>query len=377
MSSSDSSPVGAATSSTLVEVVHPFEIPASLRAQLDASGIPFQRHHYPAQSADVPWPTTEWPSGPIPEGVDAAAVDEIVNRAFGPLSNETGTIDAILVVSGGRLVVERYNNWDPEATHNSWSMAKSINSALVGILVGEGKVDISQPFPAPEWRSPGDPRAEITWDELLRMSSGLAWKESYDDPSGDVIATLGSTNDRGGYTAAKPLEHPPGSVWSYSTGTANLLARGVADIVGHGDALTTWIDQQLFTPLGITKVTHNIDRTGVISGGSFIDLRPKDFARFGLLYLRDGVWSGRRLLPEGWVDYSRTPTPSNPKHTYGAQWWIMPDRDVFYANGYNGQTISVAPERDLVVVVLSKAGDGRDEEIQTALLDAFGARAHS
>lgn len=362
-----------ATTTTSTQPGHAFEIPAALATELDRHGTPFQRHTYPEQPADVAWPTADWPTGPIPDGVDTKAVDAIVAKAFGELSNDTGTIDAILVVSGGRLVVEKYNGWDPEATHNSWSMAKSINSALVGILVGQGKIDIGTPFPAPEWRSPGDPRAAITWDELLRMSSGLAWDESYTDPKGDVIATLGADNDRAGYVASKPLAHPPGSTWSYSTGTANLLARGVADIVGHGDALTGWIDRELFHPLGITKVTHNVDRTGVISGGSFIDLRPRDFARFGLLYDRGGVWNGTQLLPQGWVDYSRMPTPSNPDGTYGAQWWVMPDRPVFYANGYNGQSISVAPDKDLVVVVLSKAGDGRDEQVRLALLDAFGA----
>lgn len=329
---------------------------------------------YPAQPDGVEWPTRHWPTGPVGDGVDATVVDAIVERAFGELSNDTGTIDAILVVQGGRLVVERYNNWDPEATHNSWSMAKSINSALVGVLVRQGKVDIEAPFPAPEWQTPGDPRAAITWDQLLRMSSGLAWDEDYGAAGGDVVSTLGPDNDRAAFAANKPLAHEPGSTWSYSTGTANLIARGVADIVGHGDALVGWIDQELMRPLGIPKVKHNVDRTGVISGGSFIDLRPQDFARFGLLYARGGVWEGRRILPEGWVDYTRTPTPSNPAGTYGAQWWLMPDRPaMFYANGFNGQTISVVPDRDLVVVVLSNAGDGRDEQVQLALLDAFGA----
>lgn len=364
----------AAATTTIKDTDHPFDPPSGLIGALEAAGRKWETHSYPAQPDDVAWPTEAWPTGPIPAGVDAAAVDAIVAKAFGELSDNTGRIDAILVVSGGRLVVERYNGWDPEATHNSWSMAKSITSALVGILSHEGKVDISAPFPAPEWQTPGDPRAAITWDELLRMSSGLEWEEDYGAATGDVVATLGPDNDRAGYVAAKPLAHEPGSTWYYSTGTSNLIARGIADIVGHGDAFTGWIDDELFKPLGITKVTHNVDRTGVISGGSFIDLRPQDFARFGLLYARGGVWDGKRILPEGWVDYSRTATPSNPEGTYGAHWWLVPDRpDVFYASGFNGQSISVAPEQDLVVVVLSNAGDNRDDQIRLGLLDAFGA----
>lgn len=350
-----------------------FELPAALAQALEDAGREFTSHRYPEQPEGVPWPSEEWPTGPLPAGVDQAEVDGIIERAFNPDPSKEGTIDAVLVVQGGRLVVERYNGWDPESTHNSWSMAKSITSALVGILVGEGRVDIAEPFPAPEWEAPDDPRSAITWDHLLRMSSGLEWTEDYDTADTDVINTLGPDNDRGGYVAAKPLVAEPGSTFSYSTGTSNLLARGIADIVGRDETLTDWIDAELFDPLGITKVTHSVDRTGVISGGSLIDLRPKDFARFGLLYARGGVWEDHQLLPEGWVDYSRNPTPSDPNLEYGAHWWLMPDRpDVFYASGFNGQSISVAPESDLVVVVLSAVPDNRDEVTRVELLDAFG-----
>jgi CubicO group peptidase (beta-lactamase class C family) len=257
-------------------------------------------------------------------------------------------------------VVEEYNDWDPTATHNSWSMAKSINSALIGILVGEGRIDPWAPVGAPEWSEPDDPRAAITLDELLRMSSGLQWDESYTDPNGDVLASLGPDNDRAHFTASKPLESEPGSTWEYSSGTANLIARSVAEQVGYGDDLTSWIDTALFRPLGINQVEHLVDEAGVISGGSWINLTPRDFARFGLLYARNGIWDGTRLLPDGWVDYSRMPTPSDPDGS-------------FYASGFSGQSITVVPERDLVVVVLSDTSDDRDEQTRQGLLDVFGA----
>ena len=148
----------------------------------------------------------------------------------------------------------------------------------------------------------------------------------------------------------------------------------MADEVGYGDAMVDWIDQALFDPLGITSVEHSVDVAGVVAGGSWIILSPQDFARFGLLYLRDGVWDGERILPEGWVDYSRMPTPNRPEGDYGAQWWIETDRPgAFLARGFNGQSITVVPDRDLVVVVLSVAPDGRDEAVRQDLLDAFGA----
>ncbi len=349
-----------------------FTLPADRLDAVDAAGLRFEEFDYPVGPDDVPWPTESWPTGELSDEVDAAEVQAIVDRAFGELSADGQTIDAILVADDGRLVVEEYNGWDPEAPHMSWSMAKSINAALIGMLVGEGRLDIFEPVDAPEWSAPDDPRGAITLDQLLRMSSGLAWEESYVDPAGDVLATLGGDADRAGYTAQKPLAVEPDTEWSYSTGTANLIARSVADEVGYGDELTGWIDEELFDPLGIDTVEHNLDATGLISGGSWINLTPQDFARFGLLFARNGIWDGRRLLPDGWVDYSRMPTPTNEAGTYGAQWWLDPDRPgMFFASGFNGQTINVVPEEDLVIVVLSTAGDGRDNEVREALFDLF------
>lgn len=349
-----------------------FELPEGRLDEVEAAGLAFEEVEYPTQLDGVPWPTEEWATGELPEGVDPDEVEGIVDRAFGELSSDGQTIDAILVVKDGQLVVEEYNEWDPDATHMSWSMAKSITSSLIGILVGQGRLDITEPVAAPEWSEPGDPRAEITLDHLLRMSSGLEWEESYTDPTGDVLVTLGTNVDRAGHTASKPLVDEPDDRWAYSSGTSNLIARSVAEEVGYGEDLTDWIDQELFAPLGIGEVEHSLDATGLISGGSWINLSPRDFARFGLLYARDGIWDGRRILPEGWVDYSRMPTPSGGGQ-YGAHWWLDPERPtMFHASGFNGQTINVFPEDDLVVVVLSTTPEGRDQEVRQALFDAFG-----
>ncbi len=361
------------TTSAVTPTAESFSIPEGLRDRVEEAGLPFEEIDYATAPDDVPWPTEEWPTGDLPDDVDPAAVQAVVDKAFGELSSDDQSIDAILVVKDGRLVVEEYNNWDPDTPHPSWSMAKSINSALVGILVGEGRLDITEPVGAPEWSEPGDPRAEITLDELLRMSSGLEWDESYEDPNGDVLATLGPDSDRAGYTASKPLAVEPDTEWYYSTGTANLIARSVAEEVGYNDELTDWIDRELFDPLGITQVEHLLDETGLHSGGSVIDLTPRDFARFGLLYARGGIWDGARIVPEGWVDYSRMPTPTTDHVEYGAQWWLDEDHPgMFNASGYNGQTINVFPEEDLVIVVLSTAGDSRDEEVREELFDIFG-----
>ena len=144
---------------------------------------------YPAQPDGVPWPTAAWPTGPLPDGVDAAAVQAIVDEAFHARDPEAGTADALLAVSGGRLVLEAYNGWDPAAPHMSWSMAKSVTHTLIGLLVAEGRIDPDAPAPVPEWSDPADSRHAITVDQLLRMRSGLDWQEEYAGAS-DVITML-------------------------------------------------------------------------------------------------------------------------------------------------------------------------------------------
>ena len=284
------------------------------RRELQAAGLGWMLAvHYPAQPAGVPWPTAGWPTGPLPAGVDPAAVQAIVDEAFRAGAADGGTVDALLAVSGGQLVLEAYNGWDPEAPHMSWSMAKSVTHALLGLLVAEGRIDPSAPAPVPEWSDPADPRHAITVDQLLRMRSGLDWQEEYAGAS-DVITMLYGDGraDRGHYAASKPLLVEPDTTFSYSTGTSMILARIIADQVGAGDAGTAWAQAALFDPLGITSVTHDLDGVGTMSGGSNINMTAQDFARFGLLYLRGGTWDGRQLLPESWVDAARLPRADAP-----------------------------------------------------------------
>ena len=134
------------------------------------------------------------------------------------------------------------------------------------------------------------------------MSSGLEWEEIYSDANADVIKSLGADLDRSHYAAAKPLAHRPGTVWAYSTGTANLISRSVAQQVGYGKQLTGWADEALFAPIGITSVKHNLDSEGLISGGSFTDMTPQDFARLGLLYARTASGTANGSCPRaGWT----------------------------------------------------------------------------
>jgi CubicO group peptidase (beta-lactamase class C family) len=307
----------------------------------------------PAQPVGTPWPTEEWPVGDLPAGLDRPAFDALVAQAFE--TDAFGETHALLIVQEGRIVFERYGDgYGPEKTYPSWSKAKSITQALVGLLVGDGKLDVSRPAAVPEWQGADDPRQTITLDHLLRMSSGLRFVEDYvpDHPS-DVIAMLfgPGKDDVAHFAASLPLEHAPGTWWSYASGTSNIVARLVGQAAGD---MRSFMQARLFDPLGMKSPIPKFDAAGTFIGSSFCFATARDFARFGLLYLRDGIWEGRQLLPEGWVDYARTPTPQQPGVTegrYGAHWWLdVAGEGSFSANGYDGQYTVLAPDLDLVLV---------------------------
>ena len=274
-----------------------------------------------------------------------------------------GVTYALLVVQRGRLVIERYGaGANPFYLQYSWSMAKSVTQALVGILAGQGRVDINAPLPASEWPE-GDRRAAITLDQLLKMRSGLAFVEDYvNGQASDVISMLSfeGRHDTGAFAAAKPVLHAPGDEFSYSSGTTNIICRYLRDIVGKGPTgMLAFMERHLFGPAGMRTPTPRFDSAGTFIGSSFLLATPQDFARFGLLYLRDGLCESGPLLPAGWVDYARTPSYASPPgspapEAYGAHWWLQPGTSRFYASGYDGQRILLVPEKDLIVVRLGR-----------------------
>lgn len=314
------------------------------------------------QPHGVAWPTEGWPMGDLPPHADKARLQALLDHAFAdtPPADLEET-HALVIVQGGKLIAERYRTgFGPEVTCPSWSKAKSITQALVGLLVKDGKLDIHAPADVPEWReTAGDPRAKITLDQLLRMSSGLAFREDYvDGAQSDVIEMLfgGGKDDVGHFAASFPLEHTPDTFWSYSSGTTNIISRCAAKAAGaHGPDFERFMRTRLLDVIGMTSAQPKFDAAGTFIGSSFCYATPRDFAKFGLLYLRDGVWEGKRLLPEGWVDYARTPTwqqEGEARETpYGAQWWIgLGGEGSFSANGYEGQFTVCMPDLDMVIV---------------------------
>ncbi len=310
----------------------------------------------PPQPDGRPWPTAEWPEGAPDADVDGVRLSGVADAAFRDEAIAThGRTLSLLAVHRGRIVLERYTQEsDAATTFPSWSMAKSMLHAVCGVLVGDGKLDIHAPAPIAAWR--GDARRAITFDQLLRMVDGLAFVEIYEATGySDAVEMIfrSGKNDVAAYASGRPLAHPPGRYWSYSSGSSNVVSRIAGDAVGGGrDGMEAFLQRALFQPLGMKSAKPLFDAAGTFIGSSFVFATARDFARFGLLYLRDGVWDGKRLLPVGWVDHARTQTPASFGR-YGAHWWLALDGSgIFSANGYEGQYVVVDPTRDLVLVRL-------------------------
>lgn len=313
----------------------------------------------PSQSPDTAWPTRKWIRADLPTHSQKQRLHDLISDAFeAPVKPAlTGGL-SLVVIQDGKLVYDKYaNGFSATDTYPSWSMAKSITHALVGIAVKQGLLDIYQPADVDAWQGDGDARKHITLDALLRMSSGLKFVEDYvDGEESDVIKMLyGEGKDNvAAYAASRPLLSPPDTVCSYASGTTNIIAQCLTKAVNQaGQEMSEFMSETLFKPIGMMSAMPKFDPSGTFIGSSFCFCSSEDFARFGLLYLRDGIWAGSRILPEGWVDYGRTPGPVQPDEAlgYGAHWWLgMAGPGSFSANGYQGQYTLIVPEDDLIVV---------------------------
>jgi len=347
----------------------------TLMADTAEAALRRQHLYRPNDSNDDPTlpPEQPWPLGgggpvdPASLGVDVRQLKKALDDAFAePGVKPLRKTRAVAVVYDGKLIAERYApGFGPDMPMLGWSMSKSVTNALVGLLVGQGRLVLKDPAPVPEWRSPDDPRNKITLDQLMRMSSGLAFEEAY-RPLADATDMLYGAHDFGAFAARSHLETPPDQKWSYSSGTANIIAR----IVRYEAEKTTpdyyyrFMREALFDRIGMTSMVIEPDPSGTFVGSSYGVATVRDWARFGQLYLQDGVWNGKRVLPEGWVTYSTTPTPKAPRGEYGALFWLnagapdSPDNrlwphapvDAYAAQGFQEQKVIVIPSRNAVLV---------------------------
>lgn len=321
--------------------------------------------HWPMGNKDTlnMWPEVNQ------EGIEKA-LDNIFTESNPDLIKNTR---AALILYKDKIIGERYAvGFDENTPLLGWSMTKSVTNALAGILAKEGKLQLDAPAPVPEWQKKNkDPRKAITLDHLMRMSSGLDFEEVY---FGDKDATrmLFLEPSAPAYAIKSKLAHEPGEVWYYSSGTTNIISKIIRDQFDDHHTYLNFPREALFNKLGMRSAQMETDADGTYVGSSFMYATARDWARFGRLFLHDGVWEGERILPKGWVDYSRTRTPSDEYGIYAAQFWTAatkevgtpmerywPDlpEDIYYASGFEGQQVVIIPSKDMVLVRLGLTAD--------------------
>lgn len=316
--------------------------------------------------------TLSWPLGTqladtLFEGVDYEALHNAVHESFEENDPEhKRNTRAVVVAYKGQLIHEQYREgFDKDSPQIGWSMTKSVTNAIIGNLSLQGKIDVYGRAPVDEWADPEDPRSAITVDQLLRMSSGLDWVEDY-ATSSPATNMLYKSADMAKAAIQVPLKYEPNAVWYYSSGTTNILSYIAREELGNEYHLFPY--KNIFNKLGMRTVVMETDVSGTYVGSSYMWACARDWARFGQLYLNDGLWYGERILPQGWVAYSVSPTAGAPMGEYGAQIWlnageegnpsnrIYPDapQDLYMFDGYEGQRVFVIPSYDLVIVRLGQ-----------------------
>jgi CubicO group peptidase (beta-lactamase class C family) len=327
---------------------------------------PADSHPQPALLPDI--------AGPSVVAPDSSALAAALDRAFAePAQPPFRRTKAIVVVSDGRIVAERYaDGYGIDTPILGFSATKSVTSALIGILVRQGRLMRDKPAPVAAWRNEGDPRHAITIDHLLRHTAGLALGSSLSASLGAALEPVNRmkfmVSDMAAYAESIALETIPGEVWNYHDGNTLILSQLIRDAAGGTPSdVLRFARAELFGPLGMRHVTIEFDGAGTPEGSTQMLASARDWARFGLLYLNDGMVGGKRILPEGWVGYSAAPTP-NAWVGYGAGFWTnLGDsfgatyridhgwpRDAFFAKGTIGQYVIAIPSKHLVIVRFGK-----------------------
>lgn len=324
----------------------------------------------PTEAAEITRASQPEIAGPSLVAPATPQLGAALDRAFAePDSPPFRRTKAIVVLKDGHVVAERYApGYGIDTPILGFSATKSVISALIGILVRQGKLVVDQPAPVAAWQNPNDPRHAISVDQLLRHTAGLAMGSSLQASLGSVLEPVNRMKyverDMAVFAERSTLETRPGSAWNYHDGDYLILSRLIRDAVGgHAADVLRFARQELFDPLGMHSVTLEFDATGTPEGSGQMLASARDWTQFGQLYLDDGVAGGKRILPEGWVKYSVSPTP-NGWVGYGAGFWTnLGDsfgasyriehgwpRDAFMAKGTIGKYVIVIPSERLVIV---------------------------
>ncbi len=338
------------------------------------------------------------PLPPLPEGaLEAVAVEpgvprEALARAVDALfaREGIGQTYAVVVMHRGEVVAERYaDGFDAETRFIGWSMSKTVTGVLIGMMVADGRLALDRSPPIDHWQRAGDPRGEITLRQLLQMRSGLHHREGAEPVYGSSevrMMLLDGRDDMAAWAEAQPLEHEPGSQFTYSTATTVILADIATRLLApdggpsaRQQAMAHFLNARLATPLGMSSMVAEYDAAGTMVAGSAVWANARDWARFGDFLRNGGSAGGVQLVPRGWVDFMKSESPRAPD--YGAHLWLNrpsgTDRNTLFADqgpatlfaavGYLGQYVLVSPEQGLVVVRLGKT-DRVDEDPLVATL---------
>ena len=306
-----------------------------------------------------------WPLGEAVPEIDLASptLKAVINDAF--TTDKYGdpkVMSAALVTTPDQLLIERYKDgYTPYTSQRTWSVAKSIAATVIGIAVRQGRLELKAPANIPEWSAPGDPRQQITLENLLHMASGLdsfrAGNRTNFVYFGGGVVTDNATE--------KLLEAAPGKRWKYANNDTLLAVRSLKATLGDTETMLRYPTEQLFRKIGMNSTVAETDWQGNFILSSQVWSTSRDLARLGILYLNNGVWQGERILPDWWRDFVSAPAPAQPPLTgadgrprpgYGAQFWLYDSRfpglpdDVFAMAGNRGQYVMIIPSRNLVIV---------------------------
>ena len=277
-----------------------------------------------------------------------------LNIAIDSLFKEKNKTRAVVVIYKDQIISEKYaDGFTKESKILGWSMTKSILSTVFGVMQHQGKINVQDKTQIKSWQK--DERKNITINNLLQMNSGLEWDENYDEIS-DATKMLFLDRDMTKMQENKPLVGKPNESWNYSSGTTNLLS-GIlrSQFKTHQEYLDFWYTN-FIDKIGMNSMVLEADLSGNYVGSSYSWATSRDWAKFGLLYLKNGNWNGEVLFTKDWVDYVTTPTNTS-EGIYGAQFWLNADggfkdvsKNMYYADGYQGQRVYVLPDNDMVIV---------------------------
>jgi len=311
------------------------------------------------------WPTESWLSAtPENTGMDStifAGIQDYMNRY-------DLNLHSMLVIKNGYIIEETYpdSEYDQDSLHDIWSCTKSISSALIGIAIREGYIDnIDQKvldfFPDREIAYLDARKQSWTIEHLLTMTTGQDWREwgiPESDPGNTAIQLIQS-EDWVQFILDRPVSTDPGKKFNYNTGSSHLLSAIIQQATGN--TTLNFAQKFLFDPLGISDFEWGQDPQGVYFGGHGLNLRPRDMAKFGFLYLNNGTWEVEQIIPKEWVETSTKAHVSAFIYILGWQfghlWWIYPELGLYTAFGYRGQSITVIPNHKLVVIFTADNDD--------------------